>query len=76
LGRTGVFSVMSYLKEVNDIFKLDFEISNKYYMMTTNYLLEKGVLTKSPHVTIPKQVEFIEDKNTYVDSIFFQIDAH
>ncbi|MGK0465876.1 DUF3231 family protein [Clostridium sp.] len=62
-GRTGVFSVMSYMKEVNDIFKLDFEIANKYYMMTTNYLLVKGVLTKSPHAPMPKQVEFIEDKN-------------
>ena len=61
-GRTGVFSVMSYMKGVNDIFKLDFEIANKYYMMTTNYLLVKGVLTKSPYVPMPKQVEFIEDK--------------
>ena len=63
VGRTGVFSVMSYMKEANDIFKIDFEISNKYYMMTTNYLLGKGVLTKSPYVTMPKKVEFIEDKN-------------
>ncbi|MCJ7689237.1 MAG: DUF3231 family protein [Clostridiaceae bacterium] len=62
-GRTGVFCIMSYMKELNDILKLDFEISNKYYMMTTNYLLGKGVLTKSPYVTMPKKVEFIEDKN-------------
>ena len=31
--------------------------------MTTNYLLGKGVLAKPPYVTMPKQVEFIEDKN-------------
>lgn len=42
-GYDGVFSSMSYMKEVNDIFKLNFKISNKYYMMTTNYLLGKGV---------------------------------
>ena len=32
-------------------------------MMTTNYLLGKGVLARSPYVTMPKQVEFVEDKN-------------
>ena len=32
-------------------------------MMTTNYLLGKGVLARPPYVTMPKQVEFIEDKN-------------
>jgi hypothetical protein len=31
--------------------------------MTTNYLMEKGVLAKPPSVTMPKRVEFIEDKN-------------
>jgi len=62
-GRMGVFCVMSYMKEINDILKLGFEIANKYYMMTTNYLLGKGVLTKSPYVTMPKKVQFIEDKN-------------
>jgi hypothetical protein len=32
-------------------------------MLTTNYLLGKGVLARPPYVTMPKQVEFIEDKN-------------
>ena len=31
--------------------------------MTTNYLLRKGVLTRPPYVTMPKQVEYVEDKN-------------
>ncbi|MCJ7691607.1 MAG: DUF3231 family protein, partial [Clostridiaceae bacterium] len=31
--------------------------------MTTNYLLGKGVLARPPYVTMPKQVEFIEEKN-------------
>ena len=63
LGHDGVFSAITYMKKVNDLFKLNFEISNKYYMMTTNYLLEKGTLSKPPCVTMPKKVEFIEDKN-------------
>jgi len=63
IGRDGIFLSNSYMKEVNDLFKLDIEICNKYYMMTTNYLLGKGVLARSPYVTMPKQVEFIEDKD-------------
>jgi len=63
LGHAAVFSAISYMKEVNDTLKLKYDVSNKYYMTTTNYLLEKGVLTRPPYVTMPKQVEFIEDKN-------------
>ena len=62
-GHSAVFSAMSYEKEVHDIFKLNYDVADKYYIMTTNYLLRKGVLAKPPHVTMPKQVEFIEDKN-------------
>ena len=62
-GHSAVYSSMSYMKEVNDVFKLNYDISNKYYMITTNYLLEKGVLTRPPYVTMPKQVAFIEYKN-------------
>ena len=32
-------------------------------MMATNYLLGKGVLPRPPYITMPTQVEFIEDKN-------------
>jgi hypothetical protein len=62
-GYSSVFSTMSYMKEVHDILKLNYDIADKYYVMTTNYLLEKGVLAKPPYVTMPKHVEFIEDKN-------------
>ncbi len=63
LGRSAVYITTSYMKEVNDVFKLHLDISNKYYMITTNYLLGKGVLARSPSVTMQKQVEFIEDIN-------------
>jgi hypothetical protein len=62
-GYSSVFSTMSYMKEVHDILKHNYDIADKYYVITTNYLLEKGVLAKPPYVTMPKQVEFIEDKN-------------
>ena len=63
LGHSAVFAAMSYMKEVNEVLKQKYDISNKYYMMATNYLLAKGVLARPPYVTMPKQVEFIEDKN-------------
>ncbi|HEY8803779.1 MAG TPA: DUF3231 family protein [Clostridium sp.] len=62
-GHSAIFSAMSYMKEVHDILKLNYDIADKYYVMTTNYLLEKGVLPKPPYVAMPKKVEFIEDKN-------------
>jgi len=61
-GHPAVFSAMSYMKETHDIFKHNYEMSDKYYVITTNYLLEKGVLAKPPSVTMPKKVEFIENK--------------
>ena len=54
---------MSYMKEVNDLLKLNYDVANKYYIATTNYLLGKGVLPRPPYVTMPTKVEFIEDKN-------------
>jgi hypothetical protein len=62
-GNSAISSAMSYIKEVNDLFKLNYDVANKYYMRTTNYLLAKGVLPRPPYITMPTQVEFIEDKN-------------
>ena len=63
LAHSAVYTTMSYMKEVQDVKKLHYDVSYKYYVMTTNYLLRKGVLTRPPYVTMPKTVEFIEDKN-------------
>ncbi|MBU3182917.1 DUF3231 family protein [Clostridium psychrophilum] len=62
-GHSAIFSAMAYMKDVQDILKLNYDIAHKYYVMTTKYLLGKGVLAKPPYVTMPKQVEFIEAKN-------------
>jgi len=59
---SAIFTAMSYMKEVQDILKLNYDIAHKYYVVTTNYLLKKGVLAKSPYVKMPEKVEFIEDK--------------
>jgi len=62
-GNSSLSSAMSYMKEVNDLFKLNYDVANNFYMLTTNYLLEKGVLPRPPYVGMPLQIEFIEDKN-------------
>lgn len=68
LGHGAVNVSMSFMKEVQDIFRINLEVSNKYYVMTTNYLLGKGVLARPPYVNMPKRVEFIEDKK-YISGI-------
>lgn len=62
-GYSAVYSAMSYMKEVQDLLKLNYDIAQKYYVTTTDYLLKKGVLARPPYITMPKQVEFIESKN-------------
>ena len=62
-GPSAVYTVMSYKKEVQAVLKLNYDVAYKYYVMTTNYLLGKGVLTRPPYVTMPKTVEFVEDKS-------------
>ena len=62
-GHSAVFLSISHMKEAHDIFKQNFDLADKYYVLATNYLLGKGVLAKPPSVTMPKHVEFIEDKN-------------
>jgi len=63
LGHSAVALSMSYKKEVTEVLKLHLDISTKYYIITTNYLLGKGVLSRPPYVTMPTAVEFIEGKN-------------
>lgn len=62
-GNSAIASAMSYMKEVNDVLKLNYDVANNYFMRATNYLLEKGVLPRPPYATMPTKVEFVEDKN-------------
>ena len=58
-----VYTAISFKREVQNVIKLHYDVSFKYYTMATEYLLKKGVFAKPPNVTMPKQAEFIEDKN-------------
>jgi len=59
---SSLYLVTSYMEEVQELFKLNHVISEKFYILTTKYLLEKGVLAKPPYVTMPTKNEFIEAK--------------
>ena len=62
LGHSAIYTTMSYMKEVQDIFKLNYYTADKFYVMSTSYLLGKGVLAKPPYVSMPKIAEVIEGK--------------
>jgi hypothetical protein len=63
LGHSSVFTAISHMKETQDLYKLEYDIAYKYYVMATNYLLGKGVLAQPPAVNMPKHIEFIENIN-------------
>jgi len=62
LGFSSLYLVTSYMKEVQELFVLNHTIAKNFYVLTTDYLLKKGVLAKPPYVTMPNRVEFIEGK--------------
>ena len=68
LAFSSLYLVTSYMKEVQDLFVLNHNVSKKFYVLTTEFLLKKGVLVKPPYVTIPNKVEFIEEKK-YVNAL-------
>ncbi|MCQ6281978.1 DUF3231 family protein [Bacillus sp. EB600] len=61
---TGLYSLhsgMSYRPDIRDLY-MDFTTdTQRVYSLTTQHLLDKGVLTRPPIVPMPKEVEFIEN---------------
>ena len=62
LGFSSLYLATSYMKEVQELFSLIHADAEKSYIITTEYLLKKGVLAKPPYVTMPTKIEFIEAK--------------
>ncbi|MDO6851572.1 DUF3231 family protein [Priestia megaterium] len=54
---------MAYQDEVMEIYEGLTSVTQKVYKLSTLYLLEKGILTLPPKVTMPKSSEFIENKS-------------
>lgn len=63
---TGLYSLhsgMSYRPDIRNLY-MDFTAdTQQIYSVTTQHLLDKGVLTRPPIVPMPKNVEFIVDTN-------------
>ena len=62
LGFSSLYLATTYMKEVQELFKLNHATAENFYVLSTEYLLKKGVLAKPPYVTMPNKNEFIEDK--------------
>ncbi|MDC0705456.1 MULTISPECIES: DUF3231 family protein [Priestia] len=54
---------MAYQDNVMEIYEALTSTTQKIYKSSTLYLLEKGILTLPPKVTMPKSSEFIESKS-------------
>lgn len=54
---------MAYRDDVMMIYEGLTRVTQKIYKLATLYLLEKGILTLPPNVTMPKSKEFIESKS-------------
>ena len=54
---------MAYNEEVAKIYKGLTNVTQDIYMLSTLYLLQRGILTLPPKVTMPKTNEFVESKS-------------
>lgn len=54
---------MSYREDIVMIFKELTAVTQKYYNLCTQYLLEKGMIARPPYVSMPKSVEFVKATN-------------
>lgn len=54
---------MAYREDIVMIFKDLTTITQNYYNLCTQYLLEKGMLVRPPYVSMPTSVEFVKDTN-------------
>ncbi|MET3697511.1 uncharacterized protein DUF3231 [Bacillus oleivorans] len=54
---------MSYREDIVIMYKELTAITQNYYNLCTQYLLEKGMLARPPYVSMPNSVEFVKDIN-------------
>jgi hypothetical protein len=59
---------MAYSDKVMQMYEGLTTVTQKFYKLSTLYLLEKGILTLPPKVTMPKTNEFIDSKR-YLDGL-------
>ncbi|WP_235606180.1 DUF3231 family protein [Priestia endophytica] len=52
---------LSYRKDLREIFRELSIVTQKYFDFCTEYLIERGIIQKSPFVNLIKSVEFVKD---------------
>lgn len=68
MGMHSLNITMAYREDIVMFFKELTAITQNYYNLCTQYLLEKGMLGRPPYVTMPNTVEFVED-NSYLGGL-------
>jgi hypothetical protein len=63
MGMHSLNITMTFREDIVMIFKDLTAITQKYYNLCTQYLLEKGMIVRPPYVSMPKSVEFVKDTN-------------
>lgn len=66
LGMYNINIYNAYRKDVINLFLGLTAMSQKVYKLCTNYLIERGIITLPPNVTLPKTTEFIQ-KTSYMN---------
>ncbi|HEU5139106.1 MAG TPA: DUF3231 family protein [Bacillales bacterium] len=63
IGFYALHSSMAYREDIRSLDKRFTADAQETYDQTTAFLLEKGVLARPPYVSMPKEVEFVDDKS-------------
>ncbi|WP_138419653.1 DUF3231 family protein [Aquibacillus sediminis] len=61
MGLHSLNMTMTFREDINMLFENLTAITQKYFRICSQYLLEKGLLVRTPHVSMPKSVEFVKD---------------
>ncbi|WP_404332279.1 DUF3231 family protein [Mesobacillus maritimus] len=59
---------MTFREDINILFEDLTALTQKYFRICSQYLLEKGLLVRTPYVSMPKSVEFVKD-NSYLSGV-------
>jgi hypothetical protein len=67
-GLFALYSNMSYRKDIRQFFKRLTAEAQELYDQSTHLLLEAGVISRPPYVSMPQEVHFVKDTN-YMDGL-------
>lgn len=63
MGMHSLNITMSYREDIVVMFKELTAMTQKYYNLCTQYLLNNGMLARPPYVSMPKSIEFVKDQS-------------